>query len=291
MNIAIDVGGTKISAALVDGLTVLERKKMPSVIHTDLSHLAEHLHTLCADWIRQADQVAIACTGLVGNSHVNFLSAGQSIPLKQALEDLMHLPVHILNDAAAAAWAEYCAISDVLSEPPETLVYITISTGIGGGVIQNGQLICSNDGFCAHLGHMSVQAHGNDIRCHCGRLNCAEAIASGTAIANQASEILNKAVSCEEVFKQHSADPEIAKLIDRAAEAICDLIANVKAISGASYVVIGGSVGSATQLFDQIKNKVSQLPAVYQLTILKPHYGADADLIGATLYAKQKQDL
>ncbi|MCJ8294088.1 MAG: ROK family protein [Colwellia sp.] len=322
MIIAIDVGGTKISAALTNNGEIIEQRKIPSVIHSDLTNLSQYLIDLCQDWLEQTTHVAIACTGQVGDEYVNFLSAKQKLPLKAQLETAFNLPVTIINDASAAAWAEYsidyraddCA--DYLANydsrktlakdgtpysntTPETnagsttstdntLVYITVSTGIGGGIIQNGQLVTSADGFCAHLGHVSVQHRSQQsIQCHCGRINCAEAIASGTAIAKQASVILNKNVSCKEVFEQYLAVTEIAQLIEDASSAVCDLIASVKAITGTERVILGGSVGSCPTFHQQVIIKVANLPKIYQVSIALPQMGANADLIGAHLYANK----
>jgi N-acylmannosamine kinase len=303
MIIAIDVGGTKISAALIDNNKIIERSKMASVIHCDLSNLSSHLFNLCQHWLDRAEQVAVACTGQVGTDWVNFLSAKQKLPLKSQLENKFKLPVTLINDAAAAAWAEYhvnqasCAKRRELNkelnakeqndESIDTLVYITVSTGIGGGIIQNGSLVTSNDGFCAHLGHVSVpHLHQLAIPCHCGRINCTEAIASGTAIAKQASVILNKKVSCKEVFNDYLDHPAITRLLDECTSAVTDLIANIKASTGTSQVILGGSVASTEVFFQQVKAKVAQLPEIYRVTLLKPACGADADLLGAYWYSK-----
>ncbi|UCX05727.1 ROK family protein [Shewanella glacialimarina] len=311
MIIAIDVGGTKISAALIfsDKVTethIVEQRTIASVIHTDLTHLSQHLVELCQGWIERATQVAIACTGQVGDEFVNFLSAKQKLPLKAQLESAFELPVTIINDAAAAAWAEYCVMktiaidsslkdnnvigSEVISGGDNTLVYITVSTGIGGGIIQNGKLLTCVDGFCAHLGHVSV-LHGSQktIQCHCGRVNCAESIASGTAIAKQASIILNQEVSCKAVFEQYFAVPEIALLINNATSAVCDLIANVKAMTGTNIIILGGSVGSVTLFHQQVVAKTANLPSIYQVSIKPPQMGANADLMGAAFYVRKNQ--
>ncbi len=183
MNIAMDVGGTKISAALMDKGEIVEQRKIESVVHSDLINLAQHLIKLCHGWVEKAEHVAIACTGQVGSEFVNFLSAKQKLPLKAQLETSFNMPVYIINDAAAAAWAEYYLDTNNqeetnkvgATESDNTLVYITVSTGIGGGMIQNGQLVTSTDGFCAHLGHVSVQRPTHKpVMCHCGRANCAE---------------------------------------------------------------------------------------------------------------------
>ena len=276
MIIAIDVGGTKISAALIHQGNIIEQRKIDSVVHTDLQSLAKRLWQLCSDWQDKANALAVACTGQVGSSHVNFLSVKQKLPLKEQLTNLFNLPTTIINDAAAAAWAEY----KLNNTKDDTLVYITVSTGIGGGIIQNGQLVTSLDGFCAHLGHMSVSTKHNDIRCHCGRLNCVEAISSGTAIAKKASTILNSPVNCKDVFGKYTGNSQITELIEQSTDAVIELIANIKAITGTSTLVLGGSVGSAPLFRNQILQKIKKLPEIYQLEVLPPKSGSNADLMG-----------
>ena len=286
MIIAIDVGGTKISAALVDNNKIVVLRKVESIIHENLTDLANYLFELCQDWIEQTDHLAVACTGQIGSKQVNFLSTKKRLPLQQQLEVVFKLPVTIINDAAAAAWAEYC-----LSEnnTDNTLVYVTVSTGIGGGVIQNGQLVTSYDGFCAHLGHVSVQYNAKHaIKCHCGRLNCVEATSSGTAIAKQATLIIGKTVTCEEVFNLYLSHPGIAELIDNCANAVTDLIANIKAMTGTSKVVLGGSVGLSCHFKAKVILKVAQLPEIYRVTICSASCGENADLIGVSLYVNSK---
>ena len=288
MIIAIDIGGTKISAALMDNNEIIESKKTDSIIHHDLDNLASYVVHLCQDWIEKAQIVAVACTGQVGKHQVNFLSAKQALPLQQQLKAGFGLPVVILNDAAAAAWAEYCLGP---KRQDSTLVYITVSTGIGGGIIQNGQLVTASDGFCAHIGHMSVNCPtALSVQCHCGRINCVEAISSGTSIARQASTILKTAVSCKNVFEQHLSHPEITTLLDQCADALVDLIANIKALTGTTVVVLGGSVGGASAFKERVAAKIAKLPMIYQVSLVSPITGEHADLIGAAMYAQTMND-
>lgn len=286
--IAIDVGGTKISALLIQNGTVLERRKIDSVVHTNLDGLAEHLYQLCSGWIEQAEHLAIACTGQVRSDSIGFLSAKKQLPLQQQLRSLFKLPLTIINDAAAAAYAQFKLLqhAGLFCGKTETLVYITVSTGVGGGIMQNGQLVMSDDGFCAHLGHVTVPHQGTPVPCHCGRDNCVEAIASGTALAKRASALLGRSVSTAEVFALSDTVPAMAELIDDAASALTSLIANAKAWTGCQYVVMGGSVG-VSALFYLVQQKLAQLPEIYQVTLLKPDNGADSDAWGVYWYSQR----
>lgn len=289
--IAIDVGGTKISAALIRQNKIIDRVKAPSVIHSDLTNLSSYLYSLCEKWVPQASQLAVACTGQVGARTVGFMSANKVLPLQQQLTDKFNLPLTIINDAAAAAWAEFCHLktSGAFAHKAENLTYITVSTGVGGGIVQNGQLVSCDDGFCAHLGHVSVPLSGLLVECHCGRFNCVEAIASGTAIAARASKQLSKPVTCEQVFTSFLANSDIGNIVDQACEAVVELIGNVKASTGSELVVLGGSVGKSNAFFSQVQRLLCYLPERYQPNLMHPHYGADADLWGAYWFSQQHE--
>ncbi|MGI9287447.1 MAG: ROK family protein [Pseudomonadales bacterium] len=288
MIIALDIGGTKIATALVDGTDIVERRSATSTVLNDLAQLLPTISSLCQDWIKQADGVGVACTGRVGDNEVHFLAAGADkiVPLKAQLFQEFGLPVVMLNDAWAAAWAEYCLGNHT---DAKTLVYITVSTGIGGGVIQNGKLLTSSTGFAAHLGHVTVpRANGNNLLCTCGRLNCAEAVASGSAIGRRASQLLGREVSCRDVFTLIDSCPELDPLLDDCATAVAELIANVTAMTGTDVVVMGGSVGLAEGFASRVCEAIAALPDLYQVKLCSPALGSDADLVGAALAIQDK---
>ena len=288
MIIALDIGGTKIAAALVDGAAIVERRNAPSTVHSDLSQLIPTVRSLCLDWVEQAAGVGVACTGMVGADDVHFLAAGADkiVPLKAQLSQAFGLPVVMLNDAWAAAWGEYCLGHHT---DTETLVYITVSTGIGGGVIQNGKLLSSASGFAAHLGHVTVpRPNGDNFRCTCGRWNCAEAIASGSAIGRRASQLLGRKVSCREAFTLIDSCPELNPLLDDCAAAVAELIANSRAITGTDVVVLGGSVGRAVDFKFRVQQALAALPELYHVILKTPALGSDADTLGAALMVQEQ---
>ncbi len=288
MIIALDIGGTKIAAALVDGTAIVERRSAPSPVLSDLTQLIPTVRSLCQDWVEQAEGVGVACTGRVGTDDVHFLAAGAGkiVPLKAQLSQAFGLPVVMLNDAWAAAWGEYCLGNHT---DANTLVYITVSTGIGGGIIQNGKLLSSASGFAAHLGHITVpRPNGNNFRCTCGRWNCAEAIASGSAIGRRASKILKREVSCREAFTLIDSCPQLNPLVDDCAAAVAELIANSRAITGTDVVVLGGSVGRAEGFKSRVQQAIAALPELYHVTLHSPALGSDADTMGAALVMQEK---
>lgn len=285
MILAIDIGGTKIAAALFDAAGVMQpARQVTSIVQHNLATLVPYLAESFAQELAVAEAVSIASTGLVGKDDVNFLSVKQSVALQAQLSKLIGKPVYIANDASAAAWAEYQHLRKQHPLPSDSMVYITISTGVGGGVVQNGRLVTSDHGFCAHLGHVSVVlANGMQVPCHCGRVNCVEAIASGTAIAGHASSLIGRTVSTQAVFEQHA--DVCQPVIQAAQQAIAEMIASVSVITGAQVFVLGGSVGRRADFISGVNAHLSQLPAHYCIEVVCSGCGADADLVGAYLLA------
>jgi|TARA_Y100001968_G_C19447832_1_gene766447 N-acylmannosamine kinase len=288
MIFTIDIGGTKIAAALFsnDG-EIIEKAEVASCIHEDFQSLPGLIYNSFWHLASKASVVGVASTGIVQADAVNYLSVGQSLPLQSVLEKQFNKPVFILNDASAAALAEFKALSQKRSIESNTFVYITVSTGIGGGVIQNGTLITSENGFCAHLGHVTIPTlKGNIFQCHCGRVNCAESVGSGNAIGKLATEKFGFPVSAKQLFTRHLNTQIGQSIIDEAAHAVAQLTATAKAITGTQIVTLGGSVGVSPIFSQKVKNAVKSLPEIFHVDVVSPEYSRDADLYGAYFFAK-----
>lgn len=188
--IGVDVGGTKIAAGVVSP----EGEVLSESRHS--SHGSkEELMSSIARAVREVREgyevggVCLAVPGLIlaAENKVIFspnLHAVEGIDLKRALEGEVGLPVTVENDANAAAWGEFRfgAGSDV-----DHLVFLTLGTGVGGGIITHGVLLRGAQGAGGELGHVTIHATGP--RCGCGNRGCIEALASGTAIKRRATEV------------------------------------------------------------------------------------------------------
>ncbi len=184
--VGVDVGGTKIAAGVVspEG-EILAEVRYPT------PHSPEKLVETIVRSIREVSdghEVGGVCLAVPGHilaqeNKVVFsanLHAIEGIPLKDEVEPEIGVPLTIENDASAAAWGEFRfgAGSEV-----DHLVFITLGTGIGGGVISHGVLLRGAQGSGGELGHVTVHATGP--RCACGNRGCLEALASGTAIGRR----------------------------------------------------------------------------------------------------------
>ncbi|HEM7981427.1 TPA: N-acetylmannosamine kinase [Citrobacter koseri] len=284
--LAIDIGGTKLAAARVDDdLRIRERRELPTPASKTPDALREALKALVEPLQTTAQRVAIASTGIIRevallaiNPHN--LGGLLHFPLVPTLEDLTGLPTLAVNDAQAAAWAEYHALASDVRD----MVFITVSTGVGGGVVSDGRLLTGMSGLAGHLGHTLADPQGPV--CGCGRRGCVESIASGRGIAAAAQGSL-AGCDARTVFAHAAAGNEQAvRLVQHSAQVVARLIADVKATTDCQQVVIGGSVGLAEGYLAQVRHFLAQEPAVYQVALSAAHYRHDAGLLGAALLAQ-----
>jgi glucokinase len=191
--IGVDVGGTKIAAAVVtpEG-EILNEVRYPSSGPKErlLSSIARSVNEVRDGF--EVGGVCLAVPGTVSTEENKIIDAPnlhaiEGIPLKDELEERTGLTTTVENDANAAAWGEFRfgAGSEV-----SHLIFITLGTGVGGGVISHGVLLRGAQGAGGEMGHITIQATGP--RCGCGNHGCLEALASGTAIARRAREVASE---------------------------------------------------------------------------------------------------
>lgn len=286
ITLAIDIGGTKLAAALVDSaLQVISRRELPTPASKTPDALEAALRELVTPLYSHAQRFAIASTGIIQDgvlTSINPANLGglSHFPLVQYLTALTGLPGVALNDAQAAALAEYQQMPSTVQD----MVFITVSTGVGGGVIHNGRLVTGSGGLTGHCGH--TLADPNGPRCGCGRIGCVEAIASGRGIAAAAEGEL-RGLDAKAIFA-HAADghAQAVALIQRSARTLARLIADLKAVTDCQRVVIGGSIGLADGYLSQVEGWLAQEPPAYQTELSSARHRNDAGLLGAALWAQ-----
>lgn len=192
--IGVDVGGTKIAAAVVSS----EGEILNEVRYPTQAIPPDRLVQTIASAITQAKDgyevggACVAVPGLVMSTENKVIFAPnlheiENIRLDEELGSGTGMAVAVENDANAAAWGEFCygAGKDV-----DHQIFITLGTGVGGGVISHGVLLRGVQGSGGELGHIVLRPGGP--LCGCGNHGCLEALASGTAIARRAREVANE---------------------------------------------------------------------------------------------------
>ena len=195
--IGVDLGGTQIRAAVLQGARVRARAAILTGQDATPERVLPRIYATMQEALNLADVtleeitgIGVAAPGPLDNragilySPPN-LPAWNAVPLREILSQQFHCPVFVENDANAAALGEFLFGA---GQGSRDMVYITVSTGIGGGVIANGQILEGVNGTAAELGHITIDWRGE--RCSCGSIGCLEALASGTAIARQANKAI-----------------------------------------------------------------------------------------------------
>jgi glucokinase len=187
LTVGVDVGGTKIAGGVVDDQGAILATARRESQATDSDAIERQITDLVNE-LREDHDIAAVGVGAAGfidarRSTVLFAPnlAWRDEPLKSDLEQRIGLPVVIENDANAAAWGEFTfgAGADVAD-----LLLVTVGTGVGGGIVLNGELHRGAFGVAAEIGHIRVVPDG--LLCGCGNKGCWEQYASGTALVREA---------------------------------------------------------------------------------------------------------
>jgi glucokinase len=303
--IGVDVGGTKIAAGVVspDGDT-LNEGRYPSAGPRErlLSTIARAINEVRDGF--EVGGICLAVPGTVSTAENKIVDAPnlhaiEGVPLKDELEERTGLSTTVENDANAAAWGEFRFGAG--SEATH-LVFITLGTGVGGGVVSHGVLLRGAQGAGGELGHITIQATGP--RCGCGNHGCLEALASGTAIARRAREVasenpdsaLGRLAVERTVLGEDVA--ELAREGDEAARSVLEETGRWLGIGLAGYVnvfnpeviAVGGGAARAGDLILEPARKEVRLRAMSpgrDLVEIKPAtLGARSGVLGAAALAR-----
>ena len=194
--LAMDMGGTNLRAALVDrDGRISRRRSVPTRGHLGRDAVLERLLSELEDVAGPVDRTSLIGLGVSVAGSVDSVSGVLHGPpnlpgwdgysIGPVLEERLSLTATVVNDANAAALAEHRYGA---GRGYENMVYMTVSTGIGGGIIVDGELYGGARGFAGEIGHMTIDRNGPT--CNCGNVGCLEVLASGTAAARMTRERL-----------------------------------------------------------------------------------------------------
>jgi glucokinase len=314
--LGIDLGGTKILTAVIDRQGQLlgrDHSITPAALGPEavLSAIEQSAERALAQSRKGIDQMAAIGIGAPGPSNpqtgILFTSPNlpgwQRMPIREVLEKRFNRPAFLINDANAAALAEHRFGA---GQGARNMVYLTISTGIGGGLILDNRLYTGAIGTAGELGHMTIQANGP--LCNCGNIGCWEALASGTALAREArlkaeqgQATLLKSLVQGDMSKitartvQEAADQDDAparELIDRTAYFLGIGLANLLNIFNPELFVIGGGLTNLGPQFLASAYETAQKRA-YRVAFdsagfKPPRLGRNSGVLGAAANAFDK---
>jgi glucokinase len=194
--LGIDIGGTSLRVALArSALRIRKQRKLSSPAQEEPEVMVRTIAETARDLLRELPGASLAAVGLAAPGSIDVfrgmvttspnLPRFQDVPLRDLVARELGVPVAMDNDATAAALAEHKL---GVGQGTRDMVYVTVSTGIGAGLIVGGRLYYGAHGGAGEAGHMTVQADGP--LCSCGRRGCWEALASGTAVIREATRRL-----------------------------------------------------------------------------------------------------
>ncbi|HBG42038.1 MAG TPA: glucokinase [Porphyromonadaceae bacterium] len=268
--IGIDVGGTNTVIGIVDKRgQILRSGSIKTAVHAEVNDYLDDLSKLINEIVAETttkDQIK----GIgVGAPNGNYFSGSIEfapnlrwkgiIPFARLLEEKVGIPVALTNDANAAAIGE---MTYGAARGMKDFIVITLGTGVGSGIVVNGQLVYGHDGFAGELGHV-IMRRNNGRLCGCGRTGCLETYASATGVARTAREYLElrpdmpsqlrsipaETITSKDVFDAAMTGDEMAKEIFRfTGKILGEAFADFVAFSSPEAIILFGGLAKAGDL-------------------------------------------
>jgi glucokinase len=297
--VAIDLGGTQVRAALVDGegsilnrtATTTKAQDGPQVIVQQMVDAAQAVtpeQPIVGFGVSSPGPLDTD-TGVA--IHLPNFKDFINFPLRQALQDKLQHKVHLENDGIAAAIGEW---KFGAGKGLRSLVYVTISTGIGGGVIVDGHVLHGRMGMGGHIGHMTIDPYGP--KCNCGNTGCWERFAAGPFFAARACEkaanaststlhAIGEGLQPQHIFEAaRNGDKLAIELVEEEAFLLGAGITSLLYLYSPEMIVIGGGLSNALdQLQPGIARYVqsSAMSSFRDVPIVKAALGGNSGLVGA----------
>jgi glucokinase len=316
--IGIDLGGTNLRAAIADTDTgqVYHQRKYPTLAVEGQEAVIQRIVQLIRE-LTQADGVAFEeikgiGIGVPGTPDIetgviqllpNLPGKWLNVPLQAIIEEQVQLPVALINDVRAITLGEWTFGA---GRGAETVVCLAIGTGIGGGVVVNGQFHLGIGGTAGEFGHHVVEVDG--LPCGCGGRGCLELYASGPAIAamgvkevmhghtTRIGELVNhdlNQINVGTIVQAAQEGDQIAReILQRAGRYLGIAVGNILGVISPQKVIFGGGVSAAGDLLlapilETVKERVQVIP-VEKVQFVFAELGIDGGLIGAALWARRR---
>ncbi len=277
--LVLDIGGSKTLVALVDGAEVLAEARVPTRPEAGPEAWIEAAAEAARPWSGRYGQVAAAVTGLVADGRWSALNPAvlpipEGFPLAERLEARFGRPALAVNDAQAAAWGEHRWGAG----QGEDMAFLTLSTGIGGGVVLGGRLVTGRGGLAGHVGITGMLLAEDPAPI--------ESRISGRWVAAEAARAGHPA-EAEAVFAAARDGAAWAEaIVAEQAARTARLLRNLQLILAPERIVLGGGIGLAPGHLGRIAARLAGLPAVVRPHLVPAALGARAGVVGAADLAR-----
>ena len=315
--LAIDIGGTKILTALVSNENkIIAREYHRTLAHEGTQAVANRLfsaidHLLAHKNIdlSQLHSISIAAAGAIdlarGIITLTPNIGWRNFPLRDLIHQKYKIKTYLTNDAKAAALCEHELGA---GKGVRNLIYITVSTGIGGGIIIDNKLYTGARGSAGEVGHMTIEVNGQ--RCNCGNIGCWETLASGTAMAEEAKRRIKQGekssltdmvegkiehITAEKVeAAARSGDTLAQEVIQKTATYLGIGLVNLVNIFNPEMIVVGGGLSKMGDLLlnparQVVKERAYEM-AFQAVRIVPAQFGDDAGILGAVIFARLQRE-
>lgn len=293
----IDLGGTKIEGVVLESVrnpNPLVRKRIPTEADQGYQHIVDQITSLVkllAEEVgEQPQNIGIGTPGALDpisqtmkNSNTTCLNGK---PLKEDLENSLKLPLKMANDANCFALAE-TKMGIVAEKSPDARVVfgIILGTGVGGGIVVNGQVLNGRQGIAGEWGHNYLDESGGP--CYCGKVGCVETVISGPALQRHYHKLTGNTLSLKEIVEKHTRknDQNASLVVKRLAHFFGKAVSTVVNILDPDVIVIGGGVGNIEALYTEGRLAAEKFTFNNQLhtEFLKPKLGDSAGVFGAAM--------
>ncbi len=310
--LGIDIGGTAVKYGIVteDG-TVLQRAEYPvafdgykTPIGDTVLKTSKDFLEVCHMGMDELSGIGVSATGQIHTKAGTVEGSGGNIinwvgtNLKQKLEAQFQVKTTVVNDANCVAIGEQWMGA---AKGKDNVIVVTIGTGVGGGIIQNGEVLLGNQGFAGELGHFSIDRNGPT--CTCGNRGCYEQYASMTALVRMVREQLplkdypldtKEKIDGREIFAAvESGNDEMIALVEQWITDIAAGLVSLTHIFNPELILLGGGVSKQEELFiAKLREKVLEKVMVNfgrQLEVKAAKLGNHAGLVGAVSYLIQQE--
>ena len=313
--LAIDIGGTNIRTAVVsDKYQIIAKEKCLTLADEGPQSVIERMlsavdHLLGNVSLSQLHSISIAAAGAINvEEGVVTLSPNlpgwHDVPLRDIVAKKYGINTFLINDANAAALGEHRFGA---GRGINNLIYLTVSTGIGGGIIIDNRLYSGECGGAGEIGHMTIDVNGP--RCSCGNIGCLERLASGTAMAKDAIRRINDGerssltemvasrienITAKEVeMAARNGDSLALEVISQAGTYLGVGLVNLVNIFNPAMIIIGGGMAKMRDLLlnpaRQVVRERAFPLAAQAVRIVPAQLGDDAGVLGAAIYALQQR--
>jgi len=286
MIVGVDLGGTKIRAGLIGRFDV---KKEITLLTNAKQGKNKILKTLfeAIDYVFQDDvkEIGIAVAGNTDGRKIieaTNIKSLNNLNLSQIISKKYGIKSFLENDANAFALAEYHFLKKK-NPKLRNIVGITLGTGVGGGIIIDGEIYRGSFYSAGEIGHMSIASNG--IKCSCGNYDCFEVYCNGKALERYYYEFTKKKLQSTMITNSLSKDKNALKTVYEYSKYLGIGLVNIANIFSPDYIVIGGGISKLNEIYKPaIKHfKKYAIRAVKNTKIIKSRLGDNSIIIGASL--------